>query len=125
MDSLIIKYEFKNNIESRIGKGKTMNKEEKKIQEVNEKVESKMEKEKITQWPGFKYEADENGDCFQFLNYVKNFVCDGDKNLFKYVMDWLAQLVQEPEKILCQDMIFCGKDKVARKVIVDVIAELF
>ena len=43
-------------------------------------------------WQGFAVEPKE-GDCSLYLNHVREVICDGDKNLYNYVMAWLSDAV--------------------------------
>ena len=46
-------------------------------------------------WKGF-YVQPREGDCSSFLTHVKNIVCGGNDEHYNWLMDWLADLVQDP-----------------------------
>lgn len=45
-------------------------------------------------WQGFAVEPKE-GDCSLFLSHVLNIICEGDVNLNNWVLDWLADMMQD------------------------------
>ncbi|PSH02650.1 MAG: hypothetical protein CXZ00_16335 [Acidobacteria bacterium] len=38
----------------------------------------------------------ENASCSLYLEHVRNVICDGDERLYRYIMAWLAHMIQEP-----------------------------
>ncbi|HSY77217.1 MAG TPA: primase-helicase family protein, partial [Bacteroidia bacterium] len=46
-------------------------------------------------WPGFPV-APQKGSCIQFLRYVKNIVCKGNKDQYRWLMAWTAHIFQKP-----------------------------
>jgi Family of unknown function (DUF5906) len=46
-------------------------------------------------WPGFSV-APQKGSCYQFLKYVRAVVCNGNKNEYRWLMAWTAQMFQKP-----------------------------
>lgn len=49
-------------------------------------------------WKGFAV-APAQGDCALYLANVKDCICDGDSELYEYVMNWAAHLVQKPAEL--------------------------
>lgn len=48
-------------------------------------------------WRGFAVNAIP-GDCSLFLAHVKNTICRGNEEHYKYVIEWMANAVQHPER---------------------------
>ena len=38
------------------------------------------------------------GSCFLIYNFLENVICNGDNNLFSYLLDYLAHMIQKPEE---------------------------
>jgi len=49
------------------------------------------------QWQGFGADCVE-GDCSAFLSYMREVLCEGDDELFQYLVGWCAVAVQKPWK---------------------------
>jgi hypothetical protein len=48
-------------------------------------------------WRGWGVVADPRGTCELFLEHILDVLCDGDEDLFDYVEQWLANMIQRPE----------------------------
>ncbi|MFA6470921.1 MAG: DUF5906 domain-containing protein [Candidatus Latescibacterota bacterium] len=46
-------------------------------------------------WSGFSVEPIQ-GDCHLYLDHIKEVICNGNEDYYKYVMAWLANVVQNP-----------------------------
>lgn len=49
-------------------------------------------------WKGFAV-TPKKGNCDKFLWFVKHIICAGNEKNFTYVINWLAYLVQHPDKV--------------------------
>lgn len=49
-------------------------------------------------WKGFAIEA-EQGNCDLIKNHIRSVICSGNDEHYNYFMDWLARLIQFPEKV--------------------------
>lgn len=49
----------------------------------------------FNQWQGFAADAVE-GSCSNFLSYMRDILCGGNENLFRYLEGWCARAVQRP-----------------------------
>jgi hypothetical protein len=47
---------------------------------------------------GWPYQAQQKGTCDTFLHHIKHNICQDKDELYDYLMDWCAQIVQEPTK---------------------------
>jgi hypothetical protein len=48
-------------------------------------------------WRGWSVVADPYGECRLFLAHILDVLCAGDEDLFDYVIQWLANMIQTPE----------------------------
>lgn len=49
-------------------------------------------------WKGFAYNANAEGDCTLYLDHVKRNICNGDDDIYKYLIGWMATAVQYPSR---------------------------
>lgn len=47
-------------------------------------------------WKGFSCPA-EPGDCHLYLEHVRENICNGEQDLYDYVLGWMARAVQQPD----------------------------
>ena len=59
-------------------------------------------------WRGFGVEP-RPGDCSKFLAHLRDNVCRGDEDLFNWLVGWLAQIVQQPDKKMGTSVVIRGK----------------
>lgn len=50
-------------------------------------------------WHGFAVEPDPSKSCQRFLRHLREIICNGDAACFDYFRNWLAYLVQHPNKL--------------------------
>jgi hypothetical protein len=65
---------------------------------------------------GFAVEP-QHGDCAKFLNHLRDNVCRGDRELYKWVVGWFAQIFQEPEKKIGTSLVLRGKQGVGKTIV--------
>lgn len=46
-------------------------------------------------WRGFAYDP-RKGDCSLYLEHIRRNICNGDEQLYDYVIGWMARVVQQP-----------------------------
>lgn len=49
-------------------------------------------------WQGFSVEPDPNKSCKWFLHHLKEVFCAGNEEHYRYMLGWLAHMVQKPEE---------------------------
>lgn len=47
-------------------------------------------------WKGFSVQP-KDGDCGLFLDHLKNIICSGNDEYYRYLIGWLARMIQTPE----------------------------
>jgi Family of unknown function (DUF5906) len=80
---------------------------------------------KYNLWSGFKYEQSAEGNCDLFLDHLKWCVCNGNGQLYEYILDWFAQIIQTPEQKIGKVLALSGKQGTGKSIIGEIFAELF
>ncbi len=75
-------------------------------------------------WSGFAV-SPAPGDCTLFLDHAKNIICDGDEENYEWMMDWLADLVQEPHDPKGCAIVMVGGQGTGKGAFAETIASLF
>lgn len=75
-------------------------------------------------WSGFSVESRE-GDCSLFLDHIKTIICDDNKDHYEWLMDWLADLVQDPANVKGCAIIMKGGEGAGKGIFAETIGELF
>ena len=75
-------------------------------------------------YQGFPLKA-AKGDCGLYLEHIRQNICRGDEDLYEYVLDWMADAIQNPGKRPGVALAIRGKQGVGKGVFVNVFASLF
>jgi len=75
-------------------------------------------------WRGFTVDA-RQGDCTLFLNHIRDVICNGDNDIYEWVLDWLADLVQEPDRPKGTAIVMRGKEGTGKGIFANTIGRLF
>lgn len=72
-------------------------------------------------WRGFAVEPDPNASCELFLNHILKIICCGNEDHYRYVIGWLAHMIQVPEEkpgvaLVLKGIKGAGKDTIANYV---------
>ncbi|MDO8396406.1 MAG: bifunctional DNA primase/polymerase [Bradyrhizobium sp.] len=76
-------------------------------------------------WRGFSVEPDPNGDCSKLLAHVKDNICRGDENLYKWVIGWFADIVQHPEVKNGTSLVVRGEQGTGKTIVGKYFGSLF
>ena len=76
------------------------------------------------QWSGFAVQP-EKGSCRLFLNHVREVICDNNEPLYEYVIDWMADIVQNPAKLLGVALVLMGGQGTGKGVFVEYFGRIF
>lgn len=60
-----------------------------------------------------------------FLRHVKEIIASDDENIYKYIISWVAYLIQNPGKKTKTCLILIGKHGVGKTIFTDIISKLF
>lgn len=77
---------------------------------------------------GFNYENFDEIDINKislFLNHIKEIITSNDEKIYKYMMSWIAYLIQNPGKKTKTCLILIGKQGTGKTIFTDIIAKLF
>jgi hypothetical protein len=67
-------------------------------------------------WRGFAV-APSPGECSKFLGHILDNVCQGNQELFDWMIGWFAQLVQQPEEKLGTAVVLRGKEGTGKSIV--------
>ena len=74
-------------------------------------------------WRGFAVDPSP-GDCSKFLGHILENVCQGNQELFDWLIGWFAQLVQQPEVKLGTAVVLRGKEGTGKSIVGKTIGSL-
>jgi hypothetical protein len=74
-------------------------------------------------WCGFAVEP-KPGECTKFLDHLKDNVCRGDDNLYQWVVGWLADIFQHPNRKMGTALAIRGKQGTGKTKVGQVIGSL-
>jgi len=75
-------------------------------------------KDYVNLWRGWEIE-EEQGDWSLYDAHVKDIICDGDEELYTFVLDWLAHMVQKPEELPGSCIVMSGIEGCGKGTFVD------
>lgn len=75
-------------------------------------------------WRGLTVEP-RQGECGLFLSHIKDIICYGNEKIYKWVMDWLADLIQDPGEPKGCAVVMRGGEGAGKGTFANTIGELF
>ena len=83
--------------------------------------------DEINLWNGFAVRPQENGKAEGYLRFVKEVICSGNNDLYDFLMDVLAQMVQEPHRKLGVGIAIAlrGRQGVGKNFFVENLGKIF
>jgi hypothetical protein len=75
-------------------------------------------------WSGFAVESKE-GDCSLFLEHVRDNIANGNKDIYDYIIAWLADVVQNPDNLVGTALVLRGSMGVGKGVFANGFGSLF
>lgn len=76
-------------------------------------------------WRGFSFTPQESDLHESFLTHIKNNICSSDEHNYKYLIGWLAKLVQKPDSAGQVAVVLRGKKGTGKSFFVKTIGKLF
>ena len=67
-------------------------------------------------WRGFAVDP-KPGDCSKFLAHISDNICQGNQELFDWLIGWFAQLVQQPDVKLGSAVVLRGKEGTGKSIV--------
>ena len=86
------------------------------------------DKDKLSLFTGFKYPNIDNVNMDKispFLDHIKNIIANGDDILYKYILAWVAFIVQNPGKKTNTCLLILGDERASKKIFTNAICKLF
>ena len=75
-------------------------------------------------WQGFAYEP-KQGDCDLYLNHVRDNICRGNEEHFKWLVNWMAYAVQHPNEQGHSAIVVFGKKGVGKNIMAESFSRLW
>lgn len=79
----------------------------------------------LNMWNGWGVEPDSTASCQRYLSHVAEIVCDGDKALSEWLLDWMADAVQNSRDIKGTCVVLRGVEGCGKGVFADQFGQLF
>jgi Family of unknown function (DUF5906) len=68
-------------------------------------------------WPGFALEPSTEGSCELFLDHLLKIVCRDEADLYTWVLMWLADIVQHPERLIGTSLALRGPQGTGKSIV--------
>ena len=75
-------------------------------------------------WPGFAVQPSTEGSCDLFLAHLQDVVCSGDEALYAWVLQWLAAMVQAPQRLTGTALVLRGPQGAGKSYVGEVLGQL-
>lgn len=75
-------------------------------------------------WDGWAYDA-EKGDWSMFHDHIRDVICSGDQGRLEWVLDWMADAVQDPMHPKGTAIIMMGKEGTGKGTFANIFGKLF
>lgn len=76
-------------------------------------------------WQGFAVEPNPNRSCRRFLKHLFKVICRENEENYRYLLGWLAHLIQRPEEKPGVAIVFRGKKGTGKDTVGDYVGGLF
>ncbi len=76
-------------------------------------------------WKGFAVNSDPEGSCHLILDHLKQVICSGNEEYYRYALGWFAHMIQRPDEKPGVAMVLRGKKRIGKDTIADYIGGLF
>ena len=76
-------------------------------------------------WRGWPIKPDAGQDCSEFLELMRDVLCGHNGELYEYLLDWLADMIQNPADKPGVAMVLRGEQGTGKTFIVETIGRLF
>jgi hypothetical protein len=69
--------------------------------------------------------APKGGDCRLILDHIRDVWCSGDEDAYRYVLGWLARLIQQPHERGHTVIVLRSGEGTGKNIIVDILVDAF
>lgn len=84
----------------------------------------KVRKGTLNLWKGWAVRPDPHASCKLFLNHLRHVVCSGDEAAFRYIVGWMADLVQNAGRKPGVGLILKGGKGAGKSIVSDYLAAM-
>ncbi|WP_425962589.1 DUF5906 domain-containing protein [Rhizobium nepotum] len=70
-------------------------------------------------WKGFDVEPDASGSCKMWLSHLREIICNGNEDHYRYALGWFAHMVQKPWEKPGVAMVLRGRKRIGKDTIAD------
>lgn len=64
------------------------------------------------------------GACDLYLNFVHEVICSGDDDLYDYILNWCAHLVQRPQELPETALVFRGREGIGKNTFIEPLSKI-
>ena len=79
----------------------------------------------LNMWNGWGTRPDPNASCDLYLDHMKNIICDGSDEIYKWLLDWMADCVQDARTIKGTCVVLRGVEGCGKGAWADQFGQLF
>lgn len=79
----------------------------------------------LNTWNGWGVQADPRGSCAMYLEHMREIICHGDGKVYEWLLDWMADCVQDTRKIKGCCVVLKGIEGCGKGVWADTFGSLF
>lgn len=76
-------------------------------------------------WKGFSVEPNVEGSCKLYLDHLLHNVCKGIEDHYRYLLGWMADIIQHPERKPAVAVVMVGRKGVGKDVVAHYLGKLF
>lgn len=73
---------------------------------------------------GWKYDCIESTKHHNYLNHIFNNICSKDSDLYEYILDWMAHIIQKPENKVDKALVLRGSQGTGKGVFIEEFGKL-
>lgn len=86
---------------------------------------NKHKPDQVNLWAGFGIDPSPDGDWNLFLNFMLDVICAGNMGYLKYLLSWLADMIQNPENKKGTAVVLVGGQGIGKSFFAEQVSKLF
>jgi hypothetical protein len=79
----------------------------------------------LNMWNGWAVEPDSKASCQHYLDHMRNIICDGSDAIYEWLLDWMADCVQDSRNIKGSCVVLRGVEGCGKGAWADQFGQLF
>lgn len=80
--------------------------------------------EKLNLWRGWAKDPDASGSCARWLHHLRTYIADGNQDVAEWILDWCADIVQDPTKKPGTAIVMCSKEGTGKNTFAMMLAHM-